>query len=310
MSERPAQEFAKEDGPIFASIVKNSPDICVVKDLQLRVIIANMSFARAIGVNSVEELIGKTNEELFVDPHNSELSKSHLKNELKALRLKPEEYIESEETLIYPDGKKHVLSARRFPIFDHDGTLMGTANISNDVTSLKEAEEELHQMEDCLKRLADIMHTSPDAISELKDAGLADLVNRWLDPARTTSDGNNSIKKELDIPNDPHILDKKDLMERLDNEDVRNRIISIFLNDAPGQFAKLKGHLEKGEMQKVMEYAHKIKGASANISGIALSRIAGEIEQSAKLDNFDDVMSMIPELEKQYYLLETVLKDL
>ncbi|MDW7733430.1 MAG: PAS domain S-box protein, partial [Methanolobus sp.] len=124
-----------------------------MKDLQLRVITANMAFVRAAGANSVTELIGKTSEEIFGNSQEKETIKSYAVNELKAQALPPGEQIECEGTLIYPDGKKYIFSARWFPIFDSDGTLIATANISTDITRLKEAEEELRKSEEKFRGL-------------------------------------------------------------------------------------------------------------------------------------------------------------
>ena len=134
--------------------------------------IANMSFARAVGVSSVKELIGKTNEELFSDPHNTETSKIYTDNELKALKLQSGESIESEDVIVYPDGKRHIFSARRFPLFESDGKMIGIVNISNDVTALKDTENEIRLREERLRGLLDIIRSRPDSVRELLDTAL------------------------------------------------------------------------------------------------------------------------------------------
>ena len=49
----------------LAAIVENSDNIIVHKDLNLRVAAANPAFAKAAGCNSANELIGKTDSEVF-----------------------------------------------------------------------------------------------------------------------------------------------------------------------------------------------------------------------------------------------------
>lgn len=176
LSENIGNRCAEDDTSLFASLIRNTSNICVVKDLQLRVITANMAFAKAIGVNSVEELIGKTNEELFTDLQNPEAAKSYTENELKALKLHPGENIEAEHTIIYPDGKKHVFSTLWLPIFNPDGTLIAIASISNDITTLKNAEMELLLREDRLRSLVDIMRSRPDSLRELLDTALTKAI--------------------------------------------------------------------------------------------------------------------------------------
>ena len=148
-----------------------------MKDLQLRILTANMAFANAIGKNSVEELVGKTYEELFVNPQNTETSQNYINNELKALKLRAEEYVESEETIVYPDGNKHIFSARWFPLFDSNGTVVATGNISTDITSFKKAEEEILLRENRLRGLVDIMRSRPNTVRELLDTALTEAIN-------------------------------------------------------------------------------------------------------------------------------------
>ena len=132
---------------LLTSIVENTSKICVVKDLHFRIIAANMAFVRAVGGNSVEEVIGKKDTEILGISPDEEPAKSNREDELKVQMLQPGEEIEKEEIFIYPNGEKHILSTRKFPVFNRYGILVATTSISADITSLKKAEEELHKSE-------------------------------------------------------------------------------------------------------------------------------------------------------------------
>jgi len=49
-------------------IVENARDICAIKDLDLRVIVANMAFVQAAKKRSFAELIGRTGAEIVSGP--------------------------------------------------------------------------------------------------------------------------------------------------------------------------------------------------------------------------------------------------
>lgn len=114
-------------------IVKNTDDIVVIKDLNLRVIATNNAFVKASGRKNIEELIGKTDAEIFGVTDDFEPIASYMADEKKAQSLPRGKSIIKEEPVIYPDGSIRVFKTRKFPIYKHD-KVFATANISVDVT--------------------------------------------------------------------------------------------------------------------------------------------------------------------------------
>jgi len=141
----------------LAAVVENSDNIIVQKDLDLRVIAANSTFAKIAGKNSVDELIGKTDAEIFnLDP-TQEPVLSYMEDERAAQKLLPGQTIVREEPVLLPTGKKMTVLTRKFPIFDSNNLLIGTGNISTDISQQKQDSEELRQSETKLRTLFETM---------------------------------------------------------------------------------------------------------------------------------------------------------
>jgi len=129
----------------LAAVVRNSDNITVVKDLDLRVIATNMAFARVSGHESIDKLIGKTDAEIFGVSEDTEPIRSYMEDERKAQCLPRGEFIIREEPVLLPDGEIRYVLTKKYPIYDADNCLIGTGNISTDITKRKQTEEELIQ---------------------------------------------------------------------------------------------------------------------------------------------------------------------
>jgi PAS domain S-box-containing protein len=125
----------------LAAVVEHSNDIIVVKDLDLRVIATNMAFVRASGHKAVSDLIGKTDAEIFNVSPQQEPVCSYMKDDAQAQTLRPGEFILREEPVMHPSGEITYVLTRKYPIHDTAGVLLGTGNISVDISERKRSEE-------------------------------------------------------------------------------------------------------------------------------------------------------------------------
>ena len=137
------RKLAEEERKFLLAAVENTDSIIVAKDLNLRVLAANQAFANAAGHSSSKNIIGKNDAEIYgVDP-DTEPIRSYMDDERKAQKLLPGEFILKEEPLILPDGSTRTLLTKKYPIFDSEGKLFCTGNVSTDITDRKKAEEAL-----------------------------------------------------------------------------------------------------------------------------------------------------------------------
>ena len=114
---RDITEKRKQEEQIFAlnRVVQESRDIIVIKDLDLKVIATNKAFAKASGKTSVEELLGKTDAQIFGISENEEPVKSYMRDEKNTQKLSAEEFLKVEEPVIYPDGSTKIFKTRTSP---------------------------------------------------------------------------------------------------------------------------------------------------------------------------------------------------
>jgi len=137
---------------LLAAIVDNTEDFASIKNLDLEIMSMNKSLLKALGLNNIAEVKGKTDKELFGYQQN-ELYSEYMTDETNAQKLKAGEGIEKEEIFEYPDGKKIVTIVKKFPVFNDEKKLVGTANISRNITKIKETENALRESESSLKDL-------------------------------------------------------------------------------------------------------------------------------------------------------------
>jgi len=130
----------------LAAIVENSDNIIVHKDLNLRVVAANSAFAKAAGFRSPRDMTGKTDADIFNISPDSEPVKSYMADELKAQKLPRGEFISREEPVILPDSSVRYVHTKKFPVYGTDDKLIGTGNISVDITERKLEHERLRKL--------------------------------------------------------------------------------------------------------------------------------------------------------------------
>lgn len=118
----------------ISTVVDNTDNIVVVKDLNLRVVATNAAFAKAAGHTTVDTMIGKTDAEIFGVTPDTEPIRSYMEDDRRAQTLPPGEYIRREEPVVSPDGGVRTFLTKKYPIYDQSGILLGTGNISTDIT--------------------------------------------------------------------------------------------------------------------------------------------------------------------------------
>jgi len=133
------------------SAAENSNDIIVVKDLDLKVKATNAAFARITGHQAPEAMIGKTDAEIFGVSPDTEPIQTYMDDERRAQTLKRGEFILREEAVPAVDGSVRYVLTKKYPIFNHQDELIGTGNISTDITERKRSEEKLLAMNERLK---------------------------------------------------------------------------------------------------------------------------------------------------------------
>jgi len=131
---------------------------------------------------------------------------------------------------------------------------------------------------------------------------LAEMLDKWLGDEKNIGA---STKVEIRNPKSEiqnrTLFDKAAMLKRLmDDKDLAQTVIAGFLEDIPRQIETLRGYLDAGKLTGVERRAHNIKGASANVGGEALRRVAFEIEKAGKAGDLATAKACMPELEEQF----------
>ena len=114
----------------FQALLDNTKDMMFVKDINLVYVAASMPFAKMVGKSSVEDIIGKTDFEIFADQN---LAKRYVADDRKVLAAKADlvDYI---EPITDEDGRARYGSTSKHILKDADGNHIGILGITRDIT--------------------------------------------------------------------------------------------------------------------------------------------------------------------------------
>jgi len=104
------------------------------------------------------------------------------------------------------------------------------------------------------------------------------------------------------------IFDLASVLSRLegDNELVK-LVFDTFLADVPHQVKALKELVNRGDHADIARQAHSIRGASANVGGESLRKVATQMEKAADAGDWLYVVNCMDELEIQFSLLKNAI---
>ncbi len=121
------------------TLIDNVPDYIYIKDTESRFLVANMGVAKVMGVNSPDDLIGKTDFDFYPKKWATKFYEDEqavLKSGKPALNLV--------EVVRQNDGSDRWTSTSKVPFLKH-GKLVGTIGIGRDVSALKQTEAGLER---------------------------------------------------------------------------------------------------------------------------------------------------------------------
>ncbi|MGD0596734.1 MAG: PAS domain-containing protein [Sedimentisphaerales bacterium] len=144
-----AQEYLQEERNLLRTLIDHIPDKVYVKDRGSRFIACNKSTIASEGVKREEELIGKTDFDLY----EQALAQQFFDKEQELMRTgRP--IINCEIQASDSDGSVRSILVTKVPLRDHSGNIVGMVGINRDITERKQAEHKLLEHQNHLKQLA------------------------------------------------------------------------------------------------------------------------------------------------------------
>ena len=127
-----AEELLKQREAYLTSIIENQPGMVWLKDKTSRVLAANQMFARMAGRKNPREVMGKTD----LDFWSPKLANKYRADDRRVMETR--EHIMTEE-LISRKGVLKWHETFKAPVFDENGTVIGTTGYAQDITERKKA---------------------------------------------------------------------------------------------------------------------------------------------------------------------------
>lgn len=135
---RALREQLAAERKLLRTLIDSIPDHIFIKDVHSRFVVANVAAARGIGMASPDELVGKTDIDLF-----PEESGTRFFSDEQALMHSGMPLIDQVELNVNREGIRRWFSTTKIPIFDDDGKLRGLTGVCRDVTGRIHTEEML-----------------------------------------------------------------------------------------------------------------------------------------------------------------------
>src|SRR6266853_1058614 len=132
------QELAFERN-LLRTVVDNIPDSIFAKDSGGRYLLVNKAFAKLHGLESPEQLLGKSAFDLFPKERAATLHAA----DLEVMRAaKP---LEAERSVVDAEGNVHWILMSKVPLTNKHEEIVGTVGVNRDITQGKRFEAELRQ---------------------------------------------------------------------------------------------------------------------------------------------------------------------
>lgn len=138
-----SHQRSTESENLLRTVVDNLPLNVYIKDLESRKILVNKAECAYLGVSDADQLLGKSDFELY----DRQIAQESRDEDLFVLN-NGTPLLGKETISVRKDGKiTHFLSSK-IPLFDEDGEVYGLLGLSMDITDLKQKESELRQLID------------------------------------------------------------------------------------------------------------------------------------------------------------------
>ncbi len=136
------EEEIVSDHKILRALLDTVPDSIYLKDAQSRFLMVSKSMAQRCGLNSAEEMIGRTDFDYFTAEHAQPAYDAE-----RRIIENGEHILGLEEKETWQDGLVTWVSTTKLPLHDADGKIIGLFGLSRDITLQKADAQERSELE-------------------------------------------------------------------------------------------------------------------------------------------------------------------
>ncbi|MBN1581986.1 MAG: PAS domain S-box protein [Anaerolineae bacterium] len=152
LARKRAEETLVQERLLLRTVIDNLPDAIYAKDLEARKTLSNRADVENIGVESEDDVLGKTDFDLFP----REVAERFYADDRQVLQT-GQPVIDREERLVNEQGRQIWQMTSKLPIKDRAGQILGLVGIGHDITEQREVEEALKQSEERYRTLFNTM---------------------------------------------------------------------------------------------------------------------------------------------------------
>jgi PAS domain S-box-containing protein len=265
-----AEEMLQKSEQMLQTVLDNFPGVVFWKDRHSNYLGCNQSFATGAGLNSPAEIVGKTDLDL---PWASTEAISYRKDDLDVMES-GKGRLHIVEMQHQSDGKVIWLDTSKFALRDSLGQVIGVIGVSNDISMLKMAEQELintnkelaYQNREKEKQAIELIKAKEKAeeSDRLKSAFLTNMSHEIRTPMNGIL-GFTELLKEPNISSD----DQRDFIQTIQISGARmlNTINSIV--DMSKIESGLTGvDIKETNLNEKMEFTYKFFKSEVEIKGL------------------------------------------
>lgn len=166
-----AERKLKDREDLLHNIVSNIPGFVFWKDRESFYTGCNSAFAKLFGCVNSDEIVGKTDFDLYDDQNDAHFTRACDKKVIDSGRP----LVNIEEMISVPGGKRYRVQTSKVPLFDETGTVIGVLGICSDVTNLRMMMTELRDSKNLLQSIFDAI---PDLLT-VQDRERNIVMSNW-----------------------------------------------------------------------------------------------------------------------------------
>jgi PAS domain S-box-containing protein len=152
-----AEEKLAQERNLLRTIIDHLPHHIYVKDTESRFLLANPSVLQSLGAASSDDMIGKSDFDLFTE----EAAREYFDEEQAVVRS-GQPMLNKEYPVVWPEGGTRWLSTTKVPLRNADNIIIGLVGINEDITERKQNEAKLQYQAHLLDSVNDAVIASDE----------------------------------------------------------------------------------------------------------------------------------------------------